>query len=180
MTNARAMIPTPGPTPGPTPNDTATARADAPVLKVESLAVRYGMHEVCSDVSIEVRRGKTLALIGESGSGKSVTVLAVTGLLGGGGVIDRGSITLEGAEISRLSERERRRRGLFGRKIGMIFQNPSRALDPVHTVGQQLNESLSLTGLAGRKALRLKGVEWLQHVGLPDPDETLDLSLIHI
>jgi oligopeptide/dipeptide ABC transporter ATP-binding protein len=153
------------------------AAADAarpPLLKVEGLAVRYGAHEVCSDVSMQVGRGRTLALIGESGSGKSVTVLAVIGLLGSGGVIDRGSVTLEGAEISRLSEAERRRRGLLGRKIAMIFQNPSRALDPVHTIGQQLDESLSLTGLRGRAALRRKGAEWLRHVGLPDADEALD------
>lgn len=156
------------------PIDAETSAAATPVLKVDGLAVRYGRLEVCSDISLEVERGKTLALIGESGSGKSVTVLAVTGLLGGGGAIVRGSITLEGAEISRLSERERRNRGLLGRKIGVIFQNPSRALDPVHTIGQQLNESLSLTGLTGRKALRLKGAEWLSHVGLPDPVESLD------
>ncbi len=149
------------------------APAEAPVLEVEGMAVRYRTQEVCSDVTLSVRRGRSLALIGESGSGKSVTVLAVTGLLGTGGAINRGSVKLEGAEISRLSDKERRRQGLLGRKIGMIFQNPSRALDPVHTIGQQLNESLSLTGLSGREALRRKGAEWLRHVGLPDPEEAL-------
>ncbi|WP_127110530.1 ABC transporter ATP-binding protein [Pararhodobacter zhoushanensis] len=152
----------------------AQAGDDAPLLSVDGMAVRYGALEVCSDISLSVQRGRALALIGESGSGKSVTVLAITGLLGAGGAIDRGTVTLEGAEISRLSEKERRRRGLMGRKIGMIFQNPSRALDPVHTIGQQLNESLSLTGLTSREALRAKGTEWLRHVGLPDPEEALD------
>ncbi|MDI6029272.1 ABC transporter ATP-binding protein [Corticibacterium sp. UT-5YL-CI-8] len=148
--------------------------AEPTVLAVEALAVRYGDMEVCSDVSLSVRRGEALALIGESGSGKSVTVLAVTGLLGRGGAISRGSVVLDGEEITRLSEKERRRRGLFGRRIGVIFQNPSRALDPVFTVGQQLNEALSLTGLNGREALRSKAAEWLRHVGLPDPEEALD------
>ena len=148
---------------------------DNPVaLSVEGMAVSYTVLEVCSDVSIEVRRGEALALIGESGSGKSVTVLAVTGLLGSGGEIVRGSVKLDGEEISHLSESERRRRGLLGKRIGMIFQNPSRALDPVFTVGQQLNEALRLTGLTSKAELRAKGAEWLRHVGLPDPEEALD------
>ena len=153
-----------------------TESGTSPVaLSVEGMAVTYsGLLEVCSDVSIDVRRGEALALIGESGSGKSVTVLAVTGLLGRGGAIVRGSVKLDGEEISHLSERERRRRGLLGKRIGMIFQNPSRALDPVFTIGQQLNEALSLTGLKGKAELRAKGAEWLRHVGLPDPEEALD------
>jgi len=154
-------------------NGQLDTRPDAPVLRVDGLAVRYGRLEVCSDITLSVSRGKALALIGESGSGKSVTVLAVTGLLGSGGAISRGSVTWKGAEISRLSEKQRRQQGLLGRKIGMIFQNPSRALDPVHTIGRQLNESLSLTGLTGRAALRRKGTEWLRLVGLPDPAEAL-------
>jgi len=152
----------------------AAAPAEPPVLAVDGLAVRYGRTEVISDVTLSVRRGEALALIGESGSGKSVTVLAVTGLLARGGAISGGTVTLDGEEIGRLSERERRRRGLLGRRVGMIFQNPSRALDPVCTVGQQLNEALRLTGLADRAALRARGAEWLRHVGLPDPGEALD------
>lgn len=152
----------------------AAPAAARPLLRVERMAVRYGAAEVCSDVSLMVRRGEALALIGESGSGKSVTVLAVTGLLGRGGAVARGTVEFEGEEISTLDGRERRRRGLLGRRIGMIFQNPSRALDPVFTIGQQLNEALLLTGLTGREALRRKGEEWLTHVGLPDPREALD------
>ena len=148
--------------------------ASSPLLSVEGMAVGYGAQEVCSDVSFSVRRGQALALIGESGSGKSVSVLAATGLLGGGGRILRGSVRLDGEEIGALTERERRRRGLFGKRIAMIFQNPSRALDPVHTIGMQINESLALTGLSGRAALRDKGTEWLRLVGLPDPEEALD------
>ncbi|WP_378941319.1 ABC transporter ATP-binding protein [Mesorhizobium sp. ANAO-SY3R2] len=152
----------------------STTMDEQPVLEVESLALCYGKLEVCSDVSLSVRRGEALALIGESGSGKSVTVLAVTGLLGRGGAITRGRIMLDGEEISHLSDRERRRRGLLGRRIGMIFQNPSRALDPVFSIGQQLNEAISLTGLTGKEALRRKGADWLRQVGLPDPEEALD------
>ncbi|ETA52238.2 ATP-binding cassette domain-containing protein (plasmid) [Ponticoccus alexandrii] len=148
--------------------------AAPPVLDVQGLAVTYGTLEVCSDVSFSVGRGRSLALIGESGSGKSVTVLAIAGLLGGGGAIARGSVTLEGAEISRLSPKERRRARLMGRRIGMIFQNPSRALDPVYTIGQQLNEALALTGITAKADCRRKGTEWLRHVGLPDPEEALD------
>jgi len=150
------------------------AAAPHPALKVEGMAVSYGKLEVCSDVSLEVQRGEALAVIGESGSGKSVTVLAVAGLLGRGGTIHRGRVMLDGRDITHMSERERRRQGLLGKRIGMIFQNPSRALDPVFTIGQQLNEALNLTGLTGKDALRRKGAEWLRHVGLPDPEEALD------
>jgi oligopeptide/dipeptide ABC transporter ATP-binding protein len=144
------------------------------LLEIEELAVNYGKLEVCSDVSMAVRRGEALALIGESGSGKSVTVLAITGLLGRGGVITRGHVMLDGEDISHLSDRERRQRGILGRRIGVIFQNPSRALDPVCTIGQQLNEAIRLTGLTGKEVLRRKGADWLRHVGLPDPEEALD------
>lgn len=152
----------------------AAPSGERPLLEVDGLALSYGRLEVCSDVSLSVRRGEAVALIGESGSGKSVTVLAVTGLLGRGGTVTRGRISLDGEEISRLSERERRRRGLLGRRIGMIFQNPSRALDPVFTIGQQLNEAIGQTGLSGKQAKREKGADWLRHVGLPDPEEALD------
>ena len=147
------------------------------LLAVRQLAVSYRSrgksNEVCSDVSLEVARGQALAVIGESGSGKSVTVLAVTGLLGAGGSITRGTVTFEGEDITQLSGPKRRRRGLRGRKIGMIFQNPSRALDPVFTIGQQLDEALRLTGDLSRQEMRRKAVEWLGHVGLPDPEEQL-------
>jgi oligopeptide/dipeptide ABC transporter ATP-binding protein len=147
------------------------------LLAVSNLAVSYRsrgrINEVCSDVSLQVARGQALAVIGESGSGKSVTVLAVTGLLGAGGSITRGAVTFEGADITHLSGVERRRQGLRGRKIGMIFQNPSRALDPVFTIGQQLNEALRLTGDMPADKMRAKAIEWLGHVGLPDPAEQL-------
>jgi oligopeptide/dipeptide ABC transporter ATP-binding protein len=159
--------------PDPASGRGAPADPGRPVLQVENLAVRYRSLEVCSDVSLTVRRGEALALIGESGSGKSVTVLAVTGLLGSGGAISRGRVVLEGEDITRLGDRERRQQGLLGRRIGMIFQNPSRALDPVFTIGQQLNEALRVTGLTGAQAMRRKGAEWLRHVGLPDPEEAL-------
>lgn len=155
-------------------DQTAPGQGDQPALDVEELAINYGNLTVCSDVSLSVRRGEALALIGESGSGKSVSVLAITGLLGRGGSISHGRVTLDGQDITQLTEAERRRQGLLGRRIGIIFQNPSRALDPVFTIGQQLNEALSLTGLKGRAALRAKGAEWLRHVGLSDPEEGLD------
>ncbi|TKT76345.1 ABC transporter ATP-binding protein [Aquamicrobium sp. LC103] len=156
--------------------DAASARSA--LLAVENVAVTYsnrsGSHEVCSDVTLSVGRGEALAVIGESGSGKSVTVLAVTGLLGAGGTITQGSIRFDGEDITRLDDRERRRRGLRGRRIGMIFQNPSRALDPVFTIGQQLNEALRQTDRFSQPELRRKGTDWLRHVGLPDPEEALD------
>lgn len=148
------------------------------ILSIENLAVtfrnRHGLHEVCSDVSFTVDKGEAVALVGESGSGKSVSVLALTGLLGAGGRISEGRVCYDGEDITHLDGAERRRRGLRGGGMGVIFQNPSLALDPVYTIGQQLNEALRLTGLQSRRDLRAKGTEWLAHVGLPDPEEQLD------
>lgn len=149
-----------------------------PLLDVENLAItfrnRSGVHEVCSDVSFSVARGESVALVGESGSGKSVNVLAVTGLLGVGGSITEGHVRFKGADVTHLDGAARRRRGLRGGGMGVIFQNPSLALDPVFTIGQQLNEALRLTGEHSRAALRARGAEWLANVGLPDPAEQLD------
>ena len=148
------------------------------LLAVDNLAVTYSSHrgtqEVCSDVSISVRRGEALAVIGESGSGKSVTVNAVAGLLGTGGAIARGAVTFDGLDLTDMDDDGRRRAGLFGRRIGMIFQNPSRALDPVYTIGAQINEALRQTGRRDPSELRARAIEWLRHVGIPDPEDALD------
>ena len=91
------------------------------------------------DVSIKVARGETLCIIGESGSGKSLTLRALIGLLPQGATMS-GTIRLAGRDITKLSADERRR--IRGARIGMIFQEPATALDPVYTVGRQITETI--------------------------------------
>ena len=91
------------------------------------------------DVSIKVARGETLCIIGESGSGKSLTLRALIGLLPQGATMS-GTIRLAGRDITKLSADERRR--IRGARIGMTFQEPATALDPVYTVGRQITETI--------------------------------------
>ena len=114
------------------------------VLKVKRLHVEFqtshGMVHAVKDVSLEVRRGRIDALVGESGSGKSVTSLTIMNLLAGNGKVISGDVTLNEKSLLKLSGKEKRQ--LYGDRIGMIFQDPTAALDPLFTVEQLLLEGL--------------------------------------
>ncbi|MHB1951577.1 MAG: dipeptide ABC transporter ATP-binding protein [Acidiferrobacteraceae bacterium] len=132
------------------------------ILSVEALRTDYpGQGCVVDRVSFEVRRGASMVLLGESGSGKSTIALSIMRLLASGGRVRSGHVRFEGVDLLRLEEREMRR--IRGRRIGMIFQEPQSALNPVLTVGTQLSECVSGRGRRERM-LRL-----LEAVGLPDP-----------
>jgi oligopeptide/dipeptide ABC transporter ATP-binding protein len=119
--------------------------------------------------SFSVRRGEAFALVGESGCGKTVTAMAVLNLLARlPSARARGQVLLEGRDL--LACGEKAMRFVRGRKIGMVFQEPSVALNPVMTVGAQVAETLTAHGLAGRREARRRAVEMLGHVGLPDPE----------
>lgn len=108
------------------------------VLKVKRLHVEFqtshGMVHAVKDVSLEVKRGRIHALVGESGSGKSVTSLTIMNLLAGNGKVISGDVTLNEKSLLKLSGKEKRQ--LYGDRIGMIFQDPTAALDPLFTVEQ--------------------------------------------
>lgn len=114
------------------------------VLKVKRLHVEFqtshGMVHAVKDVSLEVKRGRIHALVGESGSGKSVTSLTIMNLLAGNGKVISGDVTLNEKSLLKLSGKEKRQ--LYGDRIGMIFQDPTAALDPLFTVEQLLLEGL--------------------------------------
>ena len=122
-------------------------------------------------VSFRLARGQTLGLIGESGCGKSITALAIMGLLPEGAQV-RGSMRFEGHELATLPEADYCR--LRGDRIGMVFQEPMTALNPLHTVGRQIAESLRLhRGMAGATA-RAEALRLLQRVQLPEAAKRLD------
>jgi peptide/nickel transport system ATP-binding protein len=149
---------------------------EAPLLRIEDLSVIFrtgaGIVRAVDGASFEVGRGETLAVVGESGCGKSVTALAVLGLLPKPPAeIARGSIRFQGEELLNASPERLRR--LRGNEISMIFQEPMTSLNPVFTVGDQIAEGLVLhRGLDAEEA-RLEAIELLERVRIPAPEQRL-------
>ena len=134
-------------------------------LKVDNLQVSFRDRQVVKGISFEIPTGVRVGLIGESGSGKSVTALALMGLLGEDAKIT-GSISLAGKELLSLTDREMSQ--LRGSEIGMVFQEPMSALDPTMRVGKQVAEVLTLHR-RDQQGKREKVIKMLERVGLPEP-----------
>ncbi|MEW1708902.1 ABC transporter ATP-binding protein [Microbacterium sp. NPDC089190] len=141
----------------------------APLLHVQNLSVAYGRTPVVHDVSFSIPRGGSLALIGESGSGKSTIARSVLRLLPRDTGRASGRVEFAGDEVLGLSET--RFRPFRGRRIGFVPQDPSHALNPVRTVGAQALEAAALTDAPGRRAAVL---DIFARVGLPDPARVYD------
>ena len=140
-----------------------------PLLDIAGLSVMFhteaGPRNVLRDISLRVQPGEILGLVGESGSGKSVTALTIMRLLAEQGRISAGRIALDGVDL--LSLDATAMRAVRGRDIAMIFQEPMTSLNPLITIGLQIEESLHAhLGLRGRRA-RDRGIELLTEVGLP-------------
>lgn len=147
-----------------------------PLLSIRDLAVQYrtdrGLVDAVKGVSFDVAPGKVTAVVGESGSGKSTVAQSVIGLLAANGRIAGGSVVLnerrEGpTELVGLPER--RWRGLRGRCIGLIPQDPGNSLNPVATIGASVAESLRIHGQRDRRGVRARVLELLDQVGIDDP-----------
>lgn len=134
-------------------------------LKVDNLQVSFRERPVVKGISFEILTGARVGLIGESGSGKSVTALALMGLLGEDAKVT-GSISLAGQELLSLTDREMSQ--LRGSEIGMVFQEPMSALDPTMRVGKQVAEVLTLHQ-RDQQEKREKVIKMLERVGLPEP-----------
>lgn len=154
-------------TPAVNPPLAATAKRDTamPLLSVERLSIRSAQKTLLDDLSFDVSAGETLALVGESGSGKSLTSLALLGLVPETLKVS-GKITLAGQAIEGLHEKQWRR--IRGGRIGMIFQEPMTALNPLHTVEKQIGERLRLSGLT-RAQTRERVIALLDQVGIDQP-----------
>ncbi|WP_438017044.1 ABC transporter ATP-binding protein [Sorangium sp. So ce315] len=143
------------------------------LLKVSDLRVSFTadgrVARVLDRVSFAVPRGRTVALVGESGCGKTITALSILRLLPAPyASIDGGSIELDGKDLLALGEREMR--AVRGGKIGMIFQEPMTSLNPVYTVGAQIAEAVRLHRPMSRGDARLYAVNLLRRVGFPEPE----------
>jgi peptide/nickel transport system ATP-binding protein len=152
--------------------NTNTAQVHDPVLSVSKLAVslpRGGDRPYAvQDISFEVRPGKIVCLLGESGSGKSVIASAVMGLLPSGLVPTSGSIQLLGRELVGAPQTEFR--ALRGPAMSMVFQEPMTALNPVMTCGEQIDEMLAQHVNLDRAERRRKIIEIMERVRLPEPE----------
>ncbi|MEI4485200.1 ABC transporter ATP-binding protein [Frigidibacter sp. MR17.14] len=143
---------------------------DNTLLSVDGLRVSFtsegGRVTAVEDVSFEVAKGETLVILGESGSGKSVSASVIMDILDRpAGQIEKGRVTLNGADLLTLPIRQRRT--VNGAKLAIIFQDPLSYLNPAYTIGWQITETLRIHGLpAGNRA-----VELLTRVGIPDPEQ---------
>ncbi|WP_315719539.1 MULTISPECIES: ABC transporter ATP-binding protein [unclassified Bradyrhizobium] len=142
-----------------------------PLLEVENLQVHFrtptGINRAVDGVSFHVNPGETLAIVGESGCGKSVTSMSMMRLIPEPPGKIAGSIKLEGRDILTLSDREMR--ALRGNDISMIFQEPMTSLNPVLTVGRQIGETLRLHQGLDQAQAEARAVEMLTLVGIPEP-----------
>lgn len=146
-----------------------------PLLDIQGLTVEFRMPgeslTAVDRLDISIDPGKTLVLLGESGSGKSVSALAVMGLLPVAGSITAGNILFDGEDLSGYSNAAMR--SVRGNRIGMVFQEPMTSLNPVMTVGNQIIEALPQRQLP-RTAIHRRGVELLTQMGIPEPNRRFD------
>jgi peptide/nickel transport system ATP-binding protein len=144
---------------------------DKALLSVEHLTTVFDANgsvvPAVDDVTFEVRAGETLCLVGESGSGKSVTALSIVRLVRPPGRIVAGRIIFNGCDLMTLTEREMQR--VRGGGIGVVFQEPMTALNPVLTIGSQIAETFAVHGVARGRAARHRAIELLAAVRVPDP-----------
>ena len=140
-------------------------------LKVE-FPSRRGTLTALDGISLSIERGEVLGVVGESGAGKSLTGLSIIGLLEPPGRIAGGEIRLEGKRIDNLSPEEMRR--VRGRRVGMVFQDPLTSLNPLFTIGQQLEETIVTHLQLGKAAARERALALLREVGLPAPEARYD------
>ena len=147
------------------------AEKGAPILDVAGLRVAYRdksvQRTVVHDIDFEVRAGEVVTLVGESGSGKSSTAQALIGLLPEGGLLQQGTIRLNGQDIAGWPQK--RLDGIRGSIISLVPQDPGNSLNPVRTIGEQVAEILTVHGRAFGAAARVQAIELLERVGLSQP-----------
>lgn len=141
------------------------------VLRVEDLKVSFrtyaGMVQAVRGVDFELKKGETVAIVGESGSGKSVSTKAVMGILQANAVVESGRILYDGQDLLQLDEKGMKE--IRGKRIGLIFQDPMSALNPIMKVGKQITEVLLKRGL-DRKQAREEALKLMKDVGIPQAE----------
>ena len=150
----------------------AATHGAAPLLEVENLAIAFSGHRIVQGLSFSLSPGEILGIVGESGSGKSVTALSVMRLLPKNAVVTADRLSLEGEDL--LAAGESRIEALRGGAMGMIFQEPMTALNPVLTIGDQIMETARRHLNVGRREARDRAIESLRRVGIASPEHRVD------
>lgn len=154
----------------------AKTRTDAPLLDVRNLSVQFttraGTVTVLDDISFTLERGERISFVGESGCGKSMTALALMGLLPAMGRFSGGQILFKGEDLTQASAARLRR--LRGNEVSMIFQEPMTSLNPVFTIGQQIVEVLRLHRGIDNASARRRALELLEAVRIPNASARID------
>jgi len=150
-------------------------RGERPLLEVSGLrtsfATRDGLVRAVDGISFSVDRGEIMGLVGESGCGKSVTSLSIMRLVPPPGRTEAGSVVFEGRDL--LTLRPEQMRSIRGQQLAMIFQQPTSSLNPVWDVGRQIGETLEIHKGMRRRDARIRSLELLRLVGIPDPERRL-------
>src|SRR5499426_1519618 len=143
-----------------------------PLLEVDDLRVEFwtarGTVYAVNGITFDIAPGETLGIVGESGCGKSVTSLAILGLLSRNGRVESGKAMFEGRDLIRQSDRALR--SVRGKEIAMIFQDPMTSLNPVLTIGRQIREALETHFDLSLKEARRRTAELIERVGIPSPE----------
>ena len=146
------------------------------VLSVKNLSVGFNSHgkkmHVIRDISLDVYKGETLAIVGESGSGKSVFTKTFTGMLDSNGFISNGSIMFDGIDLTTLKT-TKDWKGIRGKRIATIFQDPMTSLNPLLSIGYQIEEVLRIHHGLNKKQAREEAIKLLEKVHIPDPEKRI-------
>jgi oligopeptide/dipeptide ABC transporter ATP-binding protein len=146
------------------------------LLNVKDLKVAFENKKnkttIVDGISFHVNKGETLCVVGESGCGKSLTSLSIMGLLPKTGKVDGGQILFKDDDLSKKTQKQMSK--IRGKKLSMIFQEPMTSLNPVHTVGRQIMETIMLHEKMNKKAARQRAIDMLKLVGIPSPEARID------
>ena len=153
----------------------STEKSDKLLVNIQNERLSFftpaGEVKALNDVSITLREGEVLGIVGESGSGKSVTSYSIMGITADPGRLVGGTIEFNGHHIEQLSEREMRK--IRGKEVSMIFQDPMTSLNPVYTVGNQIEEAILLHTDKTRAQARERALELLRLVGINEPEKRI-------
>jgi oligopeptide/dipeptide ABC transporter ATP-binding protein len=146
------------------------------LLEVNDLKVRFatedGIVQAVDGISFNLERGKVLGIVGESGSGKSVTAMTLMGLTRDVNAQFEGEVLYKGTDLLKVSDRDMQH--YRGNELGMIFQDPMTSLNPVYRIGEQISEAIQAHEKVGKRTARLRTIELLRQVGIPNPESRVD------
>ena len=146
------------------------------ILSVKDLRISFraygGKVQAVRGISFDLHRGETLAIVGESGSGKSVSIKAIMGILANNAIIEEGEILYNGKDLTKVKEDDFHE--IRGKRIGLIFQDPLSALNPIMKIGKQITEVLRLNKKVTKEEAREKALELMRAVGIPDVERRFE------